>query len=220
VKKIIASVFFVLMASVVIAQSFTVTTVNVNFSGNAQSTDIPSPYWTPVVHNVSGDTLQLRWVRAEQNIPGWWRSSVCTEYYCYSIPDDSATWTLLPGDSDMLYVHIYPYGYADTGNVVLRLFNANDITDSSRIVFNCHVPVGIEEYSLLSDFRTDYSAMTVGFASNSASVYELTDATGKSIVTGIVLPGEGITIPVSIRGMYLLILQTEDGRRSVRRFVI
>ena len=117
------------------AQSFTITSNFQSFSGPASANDIPSAAWSPTIYNTSGDTLTLRWVRAEENIPGWWRSSVCTELYCYSIPDDSATWNLLPGDSDMLYIHLYPYGYSDTGNVVIKLFDVNNPSDSARVCF-------------------------------------------------------------------------------------
>jgi hypothetical protein len=202
------------------AQSFTVSTTLVNFAGNVSSTDIVSPYWMPVIHNTSGDTLQLSWNRVEENIPGWWRSSVCTEYYCYSMPDDSATWILLPGDSDMIYVHIYPYGYADTGNVVIRLYDPAVPADSIRVTFNCNVPVGIQEYELISYFRTDFTMMSVIYSVKESCGFSLTDVQGRVVDAGKVIAGAEQRAAVQEHGVYILTLITSDGRKSVRRFVL
>lgn len=220
VKRILLIVALFGALAALKAQSFTVSTTLVNFAGNASSSDIASPYWLPVIHNTSGDTLQLRWNRVEENIPGWWRSSVCTEYYCYSMPDDSATWTLLPGDSDMIYVHIYPYGYADTGNVVIRLNNVADPSDSMRVTFNCNVPVGIQEYELINYFRTDLTMMNVVYSVKESCTFILTDAQGRIVETGNVIAGEEQGTTVEDHGMYLLTLLTPDGRKSVRRFIL
>lgn len=220
VKRILFIVTLLGALTALKAQRFTVSTTLVNFAGNVNSTDIASPYWMPVIHNTSGDTLQLRWNRTEENIPGWWRSSVCTEYYCYSMPDDSATWTLLPGDSDMIYVHIYPYGYADTGNVVIRLYNPADPADSVRVTFNCNVPVGIQEYELISYFRTDFTMMSVVYSVNESCTFTLTEAQGRVVESGKVIGGAEQRAAVQDHGVYILTLITSDGRKSVRRFIL
>ncbi|HLG04414.1 MAG TPA: T9SS type A sorting domain-containing protein [Bacteroidia bacterium] len=137
----VASVFF--SAFFCGAQSFTVETDSVYFTGSPQSASFASPYIR--IYNTSADTLLLRWVRAQENIPPYWRSSVCTEYYCASIPDDSATWSLLPGDSDLIYIHIYPYGYADIGNVVLNLRDLNGTT-AYDLTYFAESPLSINEY--------------------------------------------------------------------------
>lgn len=219
-KHFLAAIFLIGTSFSLIAQSFTVTTTQVNFAGSANSSDIPSPFWMPVIHNTSGDTLTLRWNRVEENIPAWWRSSICTEYYCYSMPDDSATWTLLPGDSDMIYVHIYPYGYADTGNVVVRLHNFVNPADSVRVTFNCNVPVGIEETSLVTEFRTNYPTMNLIFSTAESATYMLSDVSGRTQNIGSITQGVAMSLTVPTHGVYLLTLITEDGRKSVRRFVL
>lgn len=219
-RHFFAAIFFIGSCFSLSAQSFSVTTTQVNFAGNALSSDIPSPFWTPVIHNTSGDTLTLRWNRVEQNIPPWWRSSICTEYYCYSMPDDSATWTLLPGDSDMIYVHIYPYGYADTGNVVVRVQNVENPSDSVRITYNCNVPVGIEETSVITVFRLNYQTMSLIFSSSESATYMLTDVSGRTQNIGHVTPEATMSLTIPTHGVYLLTLIAEDGRTSVRRFVL
>jgi hypothetical protein len=219
-KHFLSALFLIATFFSLSAQSFSVTTTQVNFSGSAASTDIPSPFWTPVIHNTSGDTLTLRWNRVEQNIPAWWRSSICTEYYCYSMPDDSATWTLLPGDSDMIYVHIYPYGYADTGNVVVRLHNVGNPSDSVRVTFNCNVPVGIEETSVITEFKLNSQNMNLIFSSSQTATYVLSDVNGRTQNSGIATPGTSMSLTVTAHGFYFLKLITEDGRKSVRKFVL
>ena len=172
------------------AQTFSVSATAVYFSGNAQQNDVVSPAWLPTIHNTSGDTLRLRWKRVEQNIPPWWRSSVCAEYYCWSIPDDSATWTLLPGDSDMLYVHIYPYGFADTGNVVLNLFNLDSPADSVRITYYCDVVTGMEEESALLPVLMQQDGCTLSVTAKQNVAVEFLDLSGRTLQMQFLNNGE------------------------------
>lgn len=193
------------------AQSFTVTTTDVTFSGSATANDIVSPAFQPIIYNTSGDTLTLRWVRVEENIPGWWRSSVCTEYFCYSIPDDSATWTLLPGDPDLIYIHIYPYGYSDTGNVVVKLFNVDNPADSVRITYHVDVLTGVEEYSSISTLTADPLTHQLNFTSNETGQYTLTDVTGRVVTAARVQPDQMPSIEVHAAGVYFFTFVNDAG---------
>jgi hypothetical protein len=142
-------------------------------------------------------------VRAEQNIPAWWRSSVCTELYCYSIPDDSATWTLLPGDSDMIYIHMYTYGYTDTGNVVVRLFDVSNPADSVRIMFHCDALTGIEELSAFSLLTIDPEEREIKYQIDCAGELLVTDEWGQQFSVAVI-PGRASIIRLAKPGLYIL----------------
>lgn len=216
-----------LLAGVVLAgfihlngQSFTVTTNAVSFSGSASSNNITSPSWNPTITNTSGDTLILRWVRAEENIPNYWRSSVCTEYVCSSIPDDSATITLLPGDVDMVYIHIYPYGFADTGNVVLKLFNVENPSDSARVMFHCDVATGIDEHSSVSFLYADIFSHSVKFIPAEEGTWSLIDISGRTIASDDVQPGKEYSALVPHSGVYLFTFVNAYGFVETRKLIL
>lgn len=214
--------FFALMLSSAIAgaQSFTVSTNYVAMSGSASSNYIVSPAWNPTITNTSGDTILIRWVRVEENIPNYWRSSVCTQYFCANIPDDSLTWTLLPGDNDMAYIHLYPYGYADTGNVVLKIFNVNNPSDSVRVMYHCDVTTGIDEHNGVSFIHADLFSHEVKFSPAESGSWTLVDVTGKVIVAEETYPGETYSANVTESGVYFFTFISESGFVEIHKLIL
>jgi hypothetical protein len=208
------------LVSVLSAQSFTVTTNYVTLSGNVTSSSIVSAAWTPIISNTSGDTLTLRWVRVEENIPSYWRSSVCTEYHCSSIPDDSLEWTLLPGDVDMTYIHIYPYGYADTGNVVLKIFNVDNPSDSVRVMYHADVTTDIEEHETVSFIHADLFSHGVEFSPAVQGEWTLVDLNGKTIAAAKTKPGETYKADVPVAGVYFFTFVSEDGFVEIHKLIL
>jgi hypothetical protein len=179
-----------------------------------------SAAWTPTITNTSGDTLNLRWVRVEENIPNYWRSSVCTEYFCSNIPDDSLSWTLLPGDVDMAYIHIYPYGYADTGNVVLKIFNVDDPSDSVRVVYHADVTTGIAEHNAVSFIHADLFSHAVEFSPAVEGNWTLVDVNGKTIVSQQTKPGEMYKADVPVSGVYFFTFVSESGFVEIHKLIL
>lgn len=202
------------------AQSFTVSTTYVSLGGNVTNSSIPSAAWTPTITNTSGDTLNLRWVRVEENIPNYWRSSVCTEYFCSNIPDDSLSWTLLPGDVDMTYIHIYPYGFADTGNVVLKIFNVDNPADSVRVMYHADVTTGIDEHSAVSFIHADLFSHSVKFSPAVQGMWTLCDVAGNLIVSEKTIPGEAYTADVPTAGVYFFTFVNDDGFVEVHKLIL
>ncbi len=202
------------------SQSFAVTTTYVNFTGSAQSSEVPSPPNFPAISNVSGDTINMRWVRVEENIPSWWRSSICRASYCYSIPDDSGSFTMLPGGVDMLYIHIYPYGFSDTGNVVVKLFNVDSPSDSERIMFHADLSTGIDEHSTMTFFHIDPANHQIRFSPIENGHWTLTDVTGRTIAGESTKPGEIYTAKVATSGIYFFTFVNAVGVVEVRKLIL
>lgn len=219
-KRILTVVLAVSCALVLKAQSFSLTTTYVSFTGDANWSEVPSPTNMPAIQNISGDTISLRWVRVEENIPGWWRSSLCRASYCYSIPDDSGTFTLLPGGQDMLYVHIYPYGYVDTGNVVVKLFDVNNPADSVRIMFHADLTTSIPEYQTFSFVHTDLAAHSVRFSPAEEGTWTLSDVAGRVIEQHNVRPGEIYATRVPTAGLYFFSFVNANGVEEVRKLIL
>ncbi len=213
---LVSALFFVALS----AQSFTVTTNYVSVSGDITSSYLVSPAWTPTITNTSGDTLTLRWVRVEENIPSYWRSSVCTEFHCSSIPDDSLEWTLLPGDVDMAYVHIYPYGYADTGNVVLKIFNVDNPSDSVRVMYHADVTTGISEHETVSFIHADLFSHGVEFSPAVQGEWSLIDINGKTIAAEKTKPGETYKAYVPVAGVYFFTFVSENGFVEIHKLIL
>lgn len=219
-KNLFLLISCVVAMSCLDAQSFTVSTNYVTMSGSATSNYIPSAPWTPTITNTSGDTITIRWVRVEENIPNYWRSSVCTQYFCASIPDDSLTWVLLPGDNDMTYIDIYPYGYADTGNVVLKIFNVDNPSDSVRVMYHCDVTTGIDEHSGVSFIHADLFSHQVKFSPAESGSWTLVDVTGKIIAAEQTYPGETYSANVTESGVYFFTFISESGFVEIHKLIL
>lgn len=211
---------FAALSITAFSQTFSITTNFQSFGGPSTANDIPSPNWSPTIHNISGDTITLRWVRAEENIPGWWRSSICTELYCYSIPDDSATWSLLPGDSDMINIHIYPYGNADTGNVVIKLFNVDNPSDSVRIMFHCDVATGIEEHNVFTFLHANLFSHDIRYSLLQAGTVLLSDMNGRILYRAEVQASEISTVHVTTSGVYFFTFIDAVGNVQIRKLML
>jgi hypothetical protein len=219
-KFTLICLFFVSATFGLKAQSFTVDNDSIYFTGNYQSSSFASPYIS--IYNVSGDTLTLRWVREQENIPGYWRSSICTEYYCYSIPDDSATWSILPSDSNLIYIHIYPYGNPDFGNVVLRLFDINQST-SVQLYYFADAPASVNENSSgsISIFPNPVAGtINVNLPAGETSVLRIRDLGGR-IISEISSNGGVTAVDVTAlsAGVYIFESESADGSVRKSRFV-
>ena len=222
-KKLLLCFGLLLFVAGLHAQTFAVADTVVYFSGPAQATDIVSGYVK--FYNTSGDTLPMRWVRAEENIPGWWRSSVCTEYYCFSIPDDSASWNILPGDSDLVYIHIYPYNNSGTGDVVVRLFDTRQPSAFVDIRFVVDVLASLPEQSATAFNCWPSPAshvLNVQFATPGEGVLLLVDVAGRIVHSQPVSAADShtaVNVEMLESGLYSLVFVREQGGSAVVKFV-
>jgi Secretion system C-terminal sorting domain len=222
-KNLLLVLSFVFSVSLVQAQTtFTVNDTLVQFSGSAQASDIVSGYVK--FYNVSGDTLPMRWVRLE-NIPAWWRSSVCTEYYCFTIPDDSASWNLLPGDSDLVYIHIYPFGNAGTGDVIVRLFDTRNTAQFTDIRFVADALTSVPENAAAAfSFWPSPAGNVVNVQRNAAEggVFNVYDLTGRIAVSQAAAAGAGnvsLDLTGLPAGIYSLVFLSDAGTVSSVKLV-
>jgi hypothetical protein len=222
-KKLLLCFGILLLAAGLRAQTFTVADTVVYFSGPAQATDIVSGYVK--FYNTTADTLPMRWVRAQENIPGWWRSSVCTEYYCFSIPDDSATWNILPGDSDLVYIHIYPYGNSGIGDVVVRLFDTRQPATFSDIRFVVDVLASVPEQNtaVFNCWPSPaHNVLNVQLTTAQNGLLTVTDVAGRMVHTQAVSAADALlqlNVGMLEAGVYAMNFVSGAGDRVVVKFV-
>ncbi|MGL5890582.1 MAG: T9SS type A sorting domain-containing protein [Bacteroidia bacterium] len=222
-KKLLLILSLVFSCAFVRAQAtFTVNDTLLFFSGSAQASDFASGYTK--FYNVSGDTLPMRWVRIE-NIPAWWRSSVCTEYYCFSIPDDSASWNILPGDSDLVYIHIHPFGNADTGDVVVRLFDTRNPAQFTDIRFVASALTSVPENTAAAfSFWPSPAGNVVNVQLNAAEggMFRVYDFAGRIAVSQAAAAGSGnLSLDLSVlpAGVYSMVFLSDAGVVSAVKLV-
>lgn len=222
--RFLVSIFILVSLSGKAQSTFLLTDTLVLFSGQSQLSDVVSGQVK--FYNISGTTLSMRWVREQENIPPWWRSSVCTEYYCFSIPDDSASWTLLPGDSDLLYIHIYPYGNTGLGDVVLKLFDTNNPTQAQRIRFSVDVVASIHEQSDINfhiwpTLVNDNIEVKIGQLASGGTL-EVMNTEGKVVSMQFIPQGINsilLTTDFLPQGYYLIRYIDNKGQYASQRFI-
>ena len=127
---------------------------------------------------------------------------------------------MLPGDPDMLYIHIYPYGNTDTGNVVVKLFNVDDPSDSVRVTFHADLSTGIEEHNTFTFFHADVFSHAVKFSPVEEGTWTLTDVTGRTIAGESTKPGEVYSASVETSGVYFFTFVNAEGIVEVRKLIL
>lgn len=146
-NKIFTLFLVIAAAATAYGQSFSVeqpsATAFGSYTANEFYTDIK-------VYNNTSSNLTIRWVRTQQLMPPTWRTSVCNDYYCFGMYDDSAAVTILPGDSDMVQMHFYPANTPGSATIPVKIYDVNNPSDSLNITFYGNAPVGINEARKIS----------------------------------------------------------------------
>ncbi|MCY7362333.1 MAG: hypothetical protein LH629_09750, partial [Ignavibacteria bacterium] len=74
--------------------------------------------------NNSNDTAIIRTVRASENLPSGWASSICIDV-CYSPETDTAIFYLPPADTQSYTMYFYTTNTPGNGNIRMRFENVN-----------------------------------------------------------------------------------------------
>lgn len=139
-----ATILILLLPVFALAQSFTVEKT----SASVTSSPFVLEFYTTIkVYNTGAENLPLKWVRTQELMPANWRTQICTEFYCFPMSTDSAMVTILPGDSDLIQVHFYPFDNYGSSTVVVKVFPASNPSDFVNLTFygDAVAGVGVEE---------------------------------------------------------------------------
>jgi hypothetical protein len=119
-RKIFTLLVLATAAAAAFGQSFSVSQPSATANGSYMANE----FYTHIkVYNNTASNVLVRWVRTQQIMPGTWRTSVCNDYYCFGMYTDSAAFTLLPGDSDMVQMHFYPANTPGSATIPVRLYD-------------------------------------------------------------------------------------------------
>ena len=124
-KKIYSTLLFsTLFVTSLIAQSFSVETLEQPSSGFASDFDI---YETIGITNdlTNGDVVVLSWERILEDVPGGWETTICDPCVCHPVGVVSGTGCYLSSSNTNAYVntHFIPNGVAGVGTVKVRLWD-------------------------------------------------------------------------------------------------
>ncbi len=107
------------------------------------------------LHNNTGIALNLRWSRAELQMPGAWNSSVCIGLLCYApeVGYGQFIEPIQPGDSTLISIYVTDDGIVPgPGIVEVTIYDSSDSANTSTMI---HVeyqswPAGIDKPLQLS----------------------------------------------------------------------
>ena len=88
-----------------------------------------------LIYNLSNDVVHITIIRAINDIPQNWNSSLCIGMSCYSPSTDSITIEISEGDSANCGLSIQINGQGE-GAIQLHLFNIEDMSDSTNVDIN------------------------------------------------------------------------------------
>jgi hypothetical protein len=218
-KRTAALVLMLFAVCTAYAQSFSVDQQSVTAYGTINDSDFNKLIR---VYNNTSSNLQLQWVRTQQLMPPTWRNSVCNEYYCFPMSTDTAMFTILAGDSDLVDMHFYPYGTAGSAAITVRLSVVSDPSDSMSIVFYGNVPVGIDEQasSNVNVYPNPVAdKMWIDGLSAGASV-EIYNSLGQQLRNEKLNDSRNeINTGELLAGYYVMRVLDKEGRVVVKRFV-
>lgn len=222
-KQIVTLLVLTASVGTVPAQSFSVSqssaVVNGSFTDNEFYTGIK-------VYNNTSSNLMVRWVRTQQIMPPTWRTSVCNDYYCFGMYTDSAAFTMLPGDSDMVQIHFYPANTPGNAIIPVRLYTVNDPSDSLTITFYANAPVGIKEqhaegFSIYPNPVTDKLRLTFSIPVMELDI-EIYNALGQRVKNervSNVQHSVQVDVDQLLPGYYFMRVEERDGAVTVKGFM-
>jgi hypothetical protein len=87
------------------------------------------------ITNTSSQSITFVWQRTENDIPAEWASLVCDNVTCWSPTKNTNSFTLNPGETTIMNIHFKPYQTADTGRVVITMFDQNNPNNTVAITY-------------------------------------------------------------------------------------
>ena len=222
-QRLITLLFLSFIAVTGFAQSFSVEQPSVTATGSHTANE----FFTDIkIYNVTSSNLTIRWVRTQQIMPPTWRTSVCNDYYCFGMYDDSAAVTILPGDSDMVQMHFYPNNTPGSATIPVKLYDVNNPSDSTMITFYANTPVSVNEnakiaFELYPNPAADKLNITLSKPSKVLNV-EIYNAIGQQVKSADlydVQRNAQLNLSSLPAGYYFARIKASSGAVTVKKFV-
>jgi hypothetical protein len=169
--------------------------------------------------NISGDTLQLAWVKISESVPALWESYVCDNSFCYtSLADSGMMQPFAPSGNGFLLVHFTPHVNYGTAVVRYAVWDVNtpNLKDTLTFILDVSNPSGIpdsEIESLFSIYPNPASgSININSKSKKEFSVELINENGEMVYSIHNVSGH-VTLDVkSAQGIYFVQLATSSKR--------
>ena len=140
-------------------------------------------------HNLTANTLTLKWQKVSENVPSLWEASVCDNAFCYTTLLDSSTMNpVIPGDYGFLLLHIT--GHVNYGTAVVRYAVCDAMTpmliDTLTFIMHIYDPAGLMESENINPFTINQNTQGIHINAKVGNNfhYLVIDASGKVISKG------------------------------------
>lgn len=200
---------FTLLASLSISfaysQSFSVETNDTSFTGLAIQYDFGGYI---DMNNLSGEAIDLKWERIENDLPSGWETSICDPTSCKPPEADSSEFSLpVSGVANHINIHFYPNNVEGIGTTRIRLEDPNNPQTFYILSFTGDTrPLGLESETLSSLVMYPNPAqdfLYVKSSSNQSIQLELYNSTGQIIVSKVSIGNSEINLSQLPKGIYL-----------------
>ncbi len=99
------------------------------------------------VTNESTETKSFTWVRSEMEITEGWESAVCDDNQCYAYESNTPTqsFTLAPGESGIMDVHVYPFEIEGSAIIRVTISEVGNFSNNVMGIYYFNETVSVPE---------------------------------------------------------------------------
>jgi hypothetical protein len=166
--------------------------------------------------NITSDTIDLNWNVLMIDLPSGWDYSMCDLGHCYvGIPGGSMD-PLPAAQSAFLGLNINPMSVSGTGTVRVYVYDVNSTSQADTLTWIINTQdVGVEEESLMSFSMYPNPAdhmlnIVPGNLSNENYSYEISDISGRIILSGSLNADGKVDVSAVPHGIYIVRISSEN----------
>lgn len=216
-KNLISTLLLVLgllpLASAQVASAFTVAPNPADTIALPDADDAPAE---AEIHNISSNTLNVRWTRTVVNITPGCYTQVCDPVTCWSETVSTKTFSLAPGEEGQLTVHFRNPNAIEASSIVhIKVVNLDNPADTLTAVYNYVAAPLVSTKDLPTPSVKLFPNPTVesfslqnGEAVAGIQVYALD---GRSVARFEVSPNNFYSLAGQPAGTYVLALEDKNG---------
>ena len=219
-KKLLLAAFALGFGATAMAQTFQMEVSDTTLYGDSKESDF---YGDIDIINLTQESILMKWVVVEKNLPNNWQVSICDPFDCRPIGVDSANFTLpASGPTSYLNVHFYPNDTEGLGILRVALMNRDSLAERHEVVYygDAQGTVGIFENEAPQVSLYPVPAQGRLFATETLTQLEVYNNSGQLVLRqGQWNQGEALQVQALEPGTYYLMAKTLQGQTVRLQFV-
>lgn len=176
--------------------------------------------------NTSNDSLYFEWKKVSESVPGNWEASVCDNFVCYTVLQDSGlTNPVLPAESGFILLHVTPHVTYGTCVVRYAIWDrANPaVKDTLTFITKALEPSSLPDFdlntfSLFPNPTTD--VLNVHFSDNQPYRVVILNSIGEAVYTGAATSNFQLYTANLPGGTYSVSIFTNDSFKVTQKLII